>query len=168
MPTRANIVAPSLDRVRRSVRPAATRRVGWPNPSQAPLVQEAFELYPFGVWPLNRLHEAMAERGFAHEQGATLCRSKLAELPKNTAYVGKGVCGGIEYEGIHKPLVSQELFDRVQEVFRLHNRAGQRRRRHDHYLRATLFRGTCGSRLRRLTAKCRFPCFGPAGQDTPR
>jgi len=130
-----------------------------PDEEQAPLVREAFELYAAGDWPLNRLHEAMAERGLRTSRGTTLSRSKLAEMLKNTAYIGKVTWDGVEYEGIHEPLVIRELFDQVQEVFRLHDRAGERRRTHAHYLRGTLYCGTCGSRLCTTIAKGRFPYF---------
>ena len=126
---------------------------------QAPMVQQAFELYATGEWPLNRLYEEMEQRGLRSRRGKMLSRSKLALMLKNRAYLGKVVWSSVEYEGAHEPLISQELFDRVQEIFRLHDRAGERRRTHSHYLRGTLYCGTCGSRLCTTIAKGRFPYF---------
>ena len=139
-----------------------------PDEEQAPLVREAFELYATGDWPLTRLHEAMVERGLRTGKGKPPARSYVASMLKNKIYTGKIIWHEVEYEGIHEPLISRELFDRVQEVFRLHDRAGERQRRHNHYLKGTLFCGTCGSRLSITLAKGRFPYFFCLGRHQRR
>jgi len=140
-----------------------------PDTEQAAFVRQAFELYATGEWPLAKLHDEMSRRGLRTRQGTVIALSKLAEALKNRAYIGKVVWNGIEYEGIHEPLVSPELFASVQSVFELHDRAGGRQRRHNNYLRGTLFCATCGSRLSITVAKGRFPyffCLGARGRRT--
>lgn len=44
-------------------------------------------------------------------------------------------------------LVTPELFDRVQAVLDSHNHAGEKRRKHNHYLKGTLWCHTCGARI---------------------
>jgi len=85
-----------------------------PDEKQAPFVRQAFELYATGEWPLTRLHEEMTERGLRCRAGTILARSQLAKLLHNRVYLGKVVWRGVEHEGTHEPLVSRELFDRVQ------------------------------------------------------
>lgn len=53
---------------------------------------------------------------------------------------------GITYAGTHTPIVPIEVWYRVQTVLSAHNSAGDRRR-HDHYLKGTVYYGACGSRL---------------------
>jgi hypothetical protein len=49
---------------------------------------------------------------------------------------------GEEYEGRHEPLISPELFQRVQEVIEERSGSGIRKRRIHHYLKGILW---CGS-----------------------
>ena len=139
-----------------------------PDDNQANIVQQAFELYATGDWSLRDLHDEMSHRGLQGRRGGTLSRSKLAEMLHNRAYIGKVIWGGVEYDGTHTPLISEELFNQVQEVFRIHDRAGVRRRRNPHYLRGTLYCASCGSRLSSLTAKGRYTYFYCLGRQTKR
>ncbi len=139
-----------------------------PDQERAPLVRQAFELYATGEWPLHRLHEEMTQRGLRNRMDKPLSRSRLATLLRNRIYIGKVVWDGEEYDGVHEPLVSMELFERVAEVFRLHDLAGERQRRHSHYLRGTLLCGSCGSRLSSMVAKGHtyFFCLGAHNRRT--
>ncbi len=139
-----------------------------PDDERAPIIRQAFELYATGEWPLRALHEEMSERGLLNRAGNPIALSRLADLLKDKIYLGKVVWHGVEYDGIHEPLVTQELFDRVQEVFRLHDLAGERKRRHEHYLRGTVFCGSCGSRLCSMISKGRFTYFFCLGAHNRR
>jgi len=44
----------------------------------------------------------------------------------------------IAEDGRHEPLVSEELFERVQRVLNAHSGAGVRSRTHNHYLKGLL------------------------------
>lgn len=81
------------------------------------------------------------------------------------------VFNGVEYAGGHEPLVSQELFDRAQEVFSLHDRDKVRERKHPHFLRGIVACGSCGSALSSMVAKGRsahYPYFYCLGRFTGR
>jgi len=58
-------------------------------------------------------------------------------------YVGRVVYQGEEYSGRHEPLVSDELFARVQATITANKQTGTRQRRHNHYLRGTLWCARC-------------------------
>ncbi len=70
----------------------------------------------------------------------------------------------MQYEGKHKPLVSRNVFERVQEVLAAHNKAGVRARRHDHYLKGVLYCGQCGNRLSLTLARGTYLYFYCLGQ----
>jgi hypothetical protein len=140
-----------------------------PDPVQGPLVRQAFELYATGQWPLNRLVGEMERRGMRNRKGGVVSRSKLAVILKSRVYIGKTYYGDLEYDSKHEPLVSKELFETVQQVIAMHNTAGERQRRHHHYLRGTVFCGECGARLSTLTAKGQwtyFYCLGGHNRRT--
>jgi hypothetical protein len=57
---------------------------------------------------------------------------------RNPVYAGVVRWKDVERAGIHTPLVSRELFDRVQTVLDEHSSGGERSWKHDHYLKGTL------------------------------
>ena len=141
------------------------------DPERAPLVQWAFTEYATGQWTLNTLTEALAANGLrAIPQGnrspRPVYRSIVGKMLSNRYYLGIVTFRGIEYSGRHEPLVSQELFDRVQEVLRLHGRSGERSRKHPHYLKGTVYCHSCGSRLCLTLARGKYLYFFCAGRHT--
>jgi site-specific DNA recombinase len=138
------------------------------DPEQAPLVTKAFELYASGEYTVSSLHLEMATLGLRNKRGAPLSRSKLAELLHKKLYAGIVGHNGVEYQGTHEPLVSKELFDRVQQVFALHDRDKVRETKHPHFLRGVLVCASCGSALSSLTAKGRYTYFYCLGRFTGR
>ena len=74
---------------------------------QAPLVHQAFKLYATGDWSVRDLHAEMTLLELKSRRGGTLSRSKLAEMLRNRVYIGKVTWSGVEYEGIHTPLISE-------------------------------------------------------------
>ena len=136
-----------------------------PDPEMAPLVKEAFELYATGEYSIVQLHEMMSYKGLKTKRSNNLLsRSRLAGLLKNKAYIGIVTWNGVEYPGIHEPLISNELFARVQEVLESHDKAGTRIRKHPHYLRGSLYCGYCGARLTSTLAKGKYVYFFCAGK----
>jgi site-specific DNA recombinase len=141
------------------------------DPERAMLIREAFRLYGTGEYSILELQATMQAKGLssphARKPGAPMSASKLAEMLANPFYTGVVEWGGVRYEGQHRPLVSQSIFDRVQDVLRSHDRVGVRHRRHDHYLKGLLFCGECGRRVSLTLAKGRylyFYCLGQRGQ----
>jgi DNA invertase Pin-like site-specific DNA recombinase len=143
------------------------------DPERAPLVQWAFEAYATGEWTIRTLTEALAAKGLrALPHGGKLPGpvqpSHVAHLLANRYYLGLVTFKGEEYQGRHQPLVPQSLFDRVQEVLRMHNTAGEKRREHNHYLKSTVSCGHCGSRLCLTNAKGTYLYFFCVGHQQRR
>jgi site-specific DNA recombinase len=65
----------------------------------------------------------------------------------NRYYLGIVSYRGVEYSGKHEPLVSPELFSRVQRILDEREQHAVKQRRHQHYLRGLMTCGRCGSRL---------------------
>jgi site-specific DNA recombinase len=124
---------------------------------RAPFVKQAFEMYATGEYSLIQLAEIMTARGLLPRQskrtdGRVLRHQVLAKLLHNSYYCGVITYRGVEYEGRHEPLVSKELFARVQQVLQSRS-AGEKQRTHNHYLKSTLYCGRCGSRMCIASAK---------------
>lgn len=89
-----------------------------PDPERAPFIRMAFELYSTGKFSLYSLADELYARGFRTNAGKKVGVNRLAEMLRNTFYIGiirmKG--SGESYVGVHEPIVSKSLFSRVQDV----------------------------------------------------
>jgi site-specific DNA recombinase len=92
------------------------------NDHRAPIIKRIFELYASRNYSLSTLRTAV----FA-ETGIRINRSYLDTILKNPFYIGRFVWRDIEYRGTHAPLVSSELFQRVQDAFRTRNKPKYRK-----------------------------------------
>ena len=120
--------------------------------TRAPLIRWAFETYATGEWSLSMLLEELNERGLRTRATRKfvprpVVSSTLHDLLRNPYYIGKVVYRGVTYEGTHEQFIPKDTWDRVQTVLQAHNTAGDRQRTHEHYLKGTVFCGSCGSRL---------------------
>jgi site-specific DNA recombinase len=106
----------------------------------------------------------MVEKGLRTKGGQPPAWSRMHSILTNKFYLGTIVWNEIEYPGNHQPLVSQELFERVQAVLNGHGKSEVRHRVHEHYLRGSLFCASCDSRLSDSFAQAKnyryFFCLG--------
>jgi DNA invertase Pin-like site-specific DNA recombinase len=135
---------------------------------QAPLVVWAFERYATGSFSLDALTDALAEKGLRNRLGGPPGKSAIHRMLRNPAYAGIVRWKGVEREGTHPPLISRDLFDKVQSVLDAHSSGGERSWKHDHYLKGSLVCAECGSRLYFVVAKGRFGYFRCVGRNTGR
>jgi len=91
---------------------------------RAPILRRIFEFYATGGHSLSTLRQAVL-----HELGTRLSRGYLETMLKNRFYLGFFVWQGVEYKGAHSPIISGDLFIRVQGVFAGRNRP--KYRKHD-------------------------------------
>jgi site-specific DNA recombinase len=92
------------------------------DPQRAPVLRKIFEMYASGQYSLTTLREAVLKN-----LGVRVNRSYLETMLKNPFYIGRFVWQGIEYKGTHEPLVSLELFQRVQDTFAGRNKPKYRK-----------------------------------------
>ncbi len=118
------------------------------DPVRAPLVQWAFETYATGDCTLTQLQAALADQGLTTRPSASrparpLSVSQLSVILHDPYYTGVMPFKGDLYPGRHQPLISKELFLRVQGVLAERAKRGQRDRVHHHYLKGLLFCERC-------------------------
>jgi site-specific DNA recombinase len=147
------------------------------DPARGPLMAWAFHEYSTGKWSVRKLLDEVTKQGLdttssPNNPSKPLVQSHFHRLLRNPYYKGTVVYRGVEYEGRHEPLVSPEIWDRVQHVLTSQSNSGERVREHPHYLKGTVHCGQCGSRLIVTHAKGRrggiYPYFVCAGRHQKR
>ena len=136
------------------------------DPERGPLMRWAFEAYASGEWTLRKLLVEVTDRGLTSVGGPKtpskpLGLSHFHGLLRHPYYIGIVRYRGVLYEGRHEPLVSQEVWDRVQTLLAANNFAGERQREHPHYLKGSIYCGNCGSRLIVCNAKSHMGTIYP-------
>jgi site-specific DNA recombinase len=122
------------------------------DPERGSIVTWAFETYATGLYSLAEMAvllevRGLRSRGNRRHSPQPLTLARVHELLSSPYYAGTVTYRGKQYEGRHPRLVSPELFDQVQAVLQAHCLAGERDRKHQHYLKGTIRCGTCGCRL---------------------
>lgn len=114
------------------------------DPERGPLVRVAFELYSTGQISYRPLLAELEKRGLRNKSAKPLSLCGLETLLKNPFY-----CGiihikrtGQTFNGIHEPLISVALFQRVQDVRT--GRSSKKVTRHNHTYRRLFRCGECG------------------------
>ena len=141
------------------------------DPVRGPLIQKAFELYATGNYTLRGQRSiilVMYELGLRGTNGTKVSVNCVSKILNNPFYTGLIYMKKVNayYEGIHQPLVSKEIFDRVQRVLR--GRTNHRPMKHDHPFRLLFKCATCRYSLRGEIQKGRvyYRCHTPACPTT--
>lgn len=115
------------------------------DPKRGPLLKVAFELYARGALGLRALADELYRRGLRSRAGGKIGKTALAKILRNSFYVGviKLKTMPEAYMGVHDPLISKALFDRVQRT--LSGKTNKVVVRHDWLFRRLFTCSACGS-----------------------
>jgi site-specific DNA recombinase len=81
---------------------------------KAPFIRKMFELYSTGNYSTIALSNAMFKEGFRNRIGKKVGKSRTYDLLRDSFYIGQMKWKGMIYKANHEPLISKELYDRVQ------------------------------------------------------
>jgi site-specific DNA recombinase len=89
-----------------------------PDPSRAPLVRDAFELYASGRFALRGLTDELCQRGLRGRSGKKVTVNGVSVMLRNPFYMGiiRMRRSGEVFAGVHQPIVPPKLFGRVQAI----------------------------------------------------
>ncbi len=128
------------------------------DPARAHLVTWAFFRYAEGDATLSTLVEELTDRGLTTRAtpkwpSKPLNVNALHRMLRHPYYKGEIHYRGVIYPGLHEPLVDPQTWQQVQDLLTAHNTAGTHQRTNHHYLRGSVYCGSCGSRLMVTTAR---------------
>ncbi len=87
------------------------------DPEKAPFVKKLFEYYASGNYSMKNVIEKLYVEGFRTHAGGKPVKSKIEAMLKDPFYYGAIRWNDVLYTtGKHEPLISKELFDKVQDV----------------------------------------------------
>ena len=117
---------------------------------RAPYIKMIFDLYVSRKCPLEEIQQIIAKKGLKTKRGKVLHLSKVCYIIQNPFYMGKFRWGQKEYEGRHKPIISEEQFEMAQQIRK--SRMGTRNyeRKHNFLLASYIVCDCCG---RKFTAE---------------
>ena len=143
-----------------------------PDPALAPVIRQLFEWYATGLHSLLEVSKKVHEEGLTYRKTeARLPKSVIHKILKNPIYYGDFVWAGKEYRGTHEPIISKELFDRVQEVMEEKGRRRTRQQKHNWAFQGLLTCGHCGCALTAEVKKEQYVyyhCTGNRGKCPER
>lgn len=118
-----------------------------PDPVMAPLVRKVFELYVTGRFNLHGITIEGHRIGLRTKRGAKVGMTGFSYILNNPFYIGliRIKRTGETFPGVHQPLVTKTLFDRVQGILR--GKTNTRVQKHDFLYRRMLECGTCARHL---------------------
>ena len=113
------------------------------DPIMGPLVRQAFELYATGRYSLETLRIELEKLGLRQRKGGSVNRNSLSVILNNPFYMGviRIRKTNETFAGIHVPLVTRGLFDRVQAI--LSGKCGAKTQRHVFLFRRMIHCATC-------------------------
>lgn len=113
---------------------------------KSPFIKKAFEYYSTGNYSLISLREKLYEDGLRTRNGSKLSKSRLEDILRDPFYMGYMRWKDITYtNGLHKPLVSKELFEKVQ--FMLTRGKSPHYKRHTFQFSKMMECGECGGSI---------------------
>ncbi len=157
-----NVKRGLAERVRRGEYPAApplgyvrnykTRHMA-PDMEVAPFIKKAFTLYAEGHWTVETIAKKLYGDGFRSRLHNKVGKSTIYRILTNPIYTGQFKWKGEPYQGVHDPIVSHALFDKVGNLLnpRQHLKLVQNKRIFTY--RGFLVCGECGLKVTAETQK---------------
>lgn len=120
---------------------------------RAPHIRWAFQAYASGDWSTRQITEELEERGLRSRPRKhtavpkPLTHGQVHRMLRNRYYIGIVTYKGEEHDGIHEPIIDEELFYRVQDLLSARRKSHTKYRKHDHYLKGSIYCRRCRQRF---------------------
>ena len=112
--------------------------------NMGPLARKMFELFDTGNYSIKVIVEIIYKEGLRNLYGNKIGKSRMHEYLSNPFYYGKFLWNDEMYKGVHKSLISKDLFDSVQLKLRRKSDA-PKYRKHLSVFKAKIKCEKCGS-----------------------
>ena len=140
------------------------RRIIEPDPDVAPIIAKLFEAYATGSYSLKELVRFARDSGLeARVSKKAVPKSVIHNILRNPLYYGEFMWDGELYEGTYDPIVSKELWLKVQRLSDRRSGLKKGRTKHDFAFRGLVRCGHCGCALTADIKKRRYVYYHCTG-----
>jgi site-specific DNA recombinase len=139
------------------------KRTHCPDPKTAPLVKRALKGYLEDGNTIETVYESLERMGVLSKNGRRLSRSYVEKMLKNPYYMGIILFNGQEYPGAHKPLITEDLYNAIQD--KLHRKRPPNTVKHDTLLKGMMTCELCSKAICWQRQKGRY--YGACRRDNP-
>ena len=87
------------------------------NKKEAEIVRLIYETY-LETRYIERIYNLLKEKNIKNRQGKTFSKQLIALILRNITYTGRINYAGQIYQGLHQPIISEELFELAQQAHR--------------------------------------------------
>ena len=91
------------------------------NKKEAEIIRLIFETY-IETGSVNRVYDFLKDKNIKNRQGKPFYKTVLSFLLRNPVYAGKVKHNDKIYQGIHEPVISEEVFEMAQKIHRKKNK----------------------------------------------
>lgn len=154
--TRKGMLEKAEQSIYPSFAPLGYRNVMGPNgkriieadPDIAPIITQIFQWYASGECSIIEVTDRARQTGLVSRGAKTpISKSNIHKLLRKRVYTGDFDWNGKTYRGSHQPLISTELFDRVQEILDGRFTTKQKVVKHEFAFPGLVSCGHCGCAL---------------------
>jgi hypothetical protein len=108
------------------------KRIIVPDPVLGPVVTNLFEWFATAEYSIQRLAQKAYEEGFRFRKSrGKVPVATLHKVLRKRLYMGEFDYGGTRHQGSHEPLVTRELWERVQEILDCRHQMKHRKVTHE-------------------------------------
>ncbi|MBI5151342.1 MAG: recombinase family protein [Candidatus Pacebacteria bacterium] len=130
----------------RSVGGDRERKTCEPDPYEAPIIKQLFEMYATGNYSIFEMQRWLVEQNITSRTGTPLGHSVIDTILNNPFYHGIIRWHGESKKGLHQPIITKELFETCKYVLAKNRDFLMRRRTHQFLLRGFIYCSECGQR----------------------
>ena len=116
------------------------------DPDKAPYIKRIFQLYSTNLYSIDQLTALLNDEGLRSLHNERVQPSIFARVLKNPLYYGWFEWNGQLYPGKHEPIISKDIFDKVNEI-RLPRKGMKRNDKRSFTFRGLLRCGECGLKI---------------------
>lgn len=109
------------------------------DPHTGKLIKNVFELYATSEYSYEDLVKYLNDKKVKPKRAKKCCNRLIEFILKNKFYTGTFKWAGVEHIGKYEPLISNDLFNRVQDIRHMRNHYACRKRKHRFLLKGFLF-----------------------------
>jgi DNA invertase Pin-like site-specific DNA recombinase len=117
------------------------KRIHVPDPETSRLIQQTFERYLEPSYSIATIADELSRIGIRSRKGRRFSKSYTQKILTNPFYIGINRFDGQDYPGAQTPIISKELFNKVQD--KMHGKRPTRYRKHNPTLKNLIVCSNC-------------------------